>query len=136
MPISELNAPDHNHASPIEEVMLARLARNCIERHYGKLHSLSDLASMLRTDPSSLDRVLLQVCGKGGVSLLNDMRFLAAQRLLVQSSLTLKEIATAVGFEHPSEFTSAFHEHVGLNPWAYRHSPYHEIITSIQGDIF
>lgn len=91
---------------------------------------------MLRTDPISLDHVVRQVCGKDVVSLLADTRFLAAQRLLVQSSLTLNEIALAVGFEHPAEFTSAFHEYVGLNPWSFRQSPYHEFINVIQGGMF
>lgn len=118
------------------DVLLARYARNCIERHYGKLQSLSDLATMLRTDPATLDHVVQHVCGKDVASLLAETRFLAAQRLLVQSSFTLNEISAAVGFEHTSEFAAAFHEYVGVNPWSFRQSPYHEIIHVIQGDMF
>lgn len=91
---------------------------------------------MLRADPAHLDSVVQSVCGESVEILLAQARFMAAQRLLVQSSLTLSEIAMQIGFAHPAEFASAFHEYVGVSPWAFRHSPYHETIQAIQGDLF
>ncbi|NYT75410.1 helix-turn-helix transcriptional regulator [Alcaligenaceae bacterium] len=131
--ITATNSTNHNSK---DDLLLARYARNCIEQHYGKLQSLSDLAALLRTDPAILDCAVQKMCGKNVVSLLAETRFLAAQRLLVQSSLTLNEISAAVGFEHTSEFAAAFHDYVGVNPWSFRQSPYHEIIHVIQGDMF
>ncbi|MFT0545813.1 helix-turn-helix domain-containing protein [Allopusillimonas ginsengisoli] len=128
----EPNTSDSVSSSPKDDVMLARLARNCIEKRYCKLHSLSDLASVLGTDCAHLGDVLQRVFGTDFSYLLAQARFLAAQRLLVQSSLSLNEIAAQVGFEHTADFVSAFHEHVGINPWSFRGSPYKDIIQIIQ----
>ncbi len=45
-----------------------------------------------------------------------------AQKLLEDGSLTVSEIAAAVGFESPGRFARAFREAVGQGPTSFRRS--------------
>ena len=65
-------------------------------------------------------RVLRRERGLTFADLLRDVRLREAQRLLRESSYSMKEIAFRVGFRHPSQFTRAFTGSCGVPPSAYR----------------
>ena len=65
-------------------------------------------------------RVLRRERGLTFADLLRDVRLQEAQRLLRESSCSMKEIAFRVGFRHPSQFTRAFTGTCGVSPSQFR----------------
>ena len=51
---------------------------------------------------------------------LENLRLLAAMRLLTHAEIEVSRIALEVGYEYPESFTRAFHRAVGCSPSAYR----------------
>src|SRR5690606_16839000 len=51
------------------------------------------------------------------------VRFNKAKDLLVQTELTIAEIAYQVGFSDPNYFSRAFKQHLGVTPTLYRRQP-------------
>ncbi|TMN91716.1 hypothetical protein CWB72_06330 [Pseudoalteromonas phenolica] len=51
---------------------------------------------------------------------MNHKRILAAKKLLIESELTVLDIAMQVGFNSKSAFYSAFKKHTQLTPSSYK----------------
>lgn len=111
---------------------LAQFARTMIGRHAARLSSADDLAATLAVDVIRLEQAFTETYGKSVGSWIYRERFRLAQRLLVETSLGLSDIAARIGFGHPSKFVVAFREYVGVSPWSFRHLPYNEQIAAIE----
>jgi AraC-like DNA-binding protein len=60
---------------------------------------LSGAAALVRLTPSHLSRILTRCTGEGFVAHLRRRRVVEAERLLLSGMLSIKEVATAVGYE-------------------------------------
>jgi AraC-like DNA-binding protein len=65
-------------------------------------------------------RLLKRVTGSGFTTHLHRARIAAAERLLSDRSLCIKEIAAAVGYSTSSQFCAYFKRHVGITATRYR----------------
>ena len=83
-------------------------------------HSIHDLAEMFNLSHSHLQHLFKQQTGVQLGHLLLERRLLKAAYLLEFSSMSVKEIAYAVGYEHASSFIRAFERRFGLAPRSYR----------------
>lgn len=79
-----------------------------------------DVADAVGVSPSHLSRLLMSHTGHGFSWHLRTVRVEHAKLLLLSSTLTMKELAAALGFTRPSEFTRQFKEATGATPSAYR----------------
>ena len=77
-------------------------------------------AEIAETTPRTLHRWLAQE-GTDWRSVVDRARFEASGRLLSDSSLTLAEVATTLGYSDHAHFTRAFHRWTGEAPSVYRH---------------
>ena len=78
--------------------------------------SVEDIASDLALSRVQLYRKVKAVTGCTPVDLLRKARLTRARQLLLDSDLTVSEIAYRVGFTSPSYFTKCFKDEYGTVP--------------------
>lgn len=85
--------------------------------------SLRDLADELGVSPRHLSRVFSRELGVGPVTAFRILRVLEAARLLTDTTVAIREIATRVGFANEFHFSRVFKDTVGVPPAEYRSQP-------------
>jgi AraC-like DNA-binding protein len=81
---------------------------------------ISDLAREFNLSESHLQHLFKQTTGVALGHLLTEQRLQKAAMLLTHTSLRIKVIAAAVGYEHTSSFTRAFEQRFAQAPHDYR----------------
>lgn len=78
--------------------------------------SLPKLAKHIRKSPNYISQTLNETLATNFFDYVNHKRIVAAQKLLLESELTVLDIAMQVGFNSKSAFYSAFKKHTQLTP--------------------
>jgi len=99
---------------------LARRYSALVEQGFGSEKSVSDYAGALGVTPTHLTRVCKETCGRTASDFLADRKIAEARRLLADTRLPVKEIATGLGFTSAAYFTRAFQQRAGKSPMAFR----------------
>jgi transcriptional regulator GlxA family with amidase domain len=86
----------------------------------GSPHKIHDLALECNLSHSHLQHLFKQHTGLGLGRMLTEQKMHRAADLLGHTSMSIKEIAWAVGYEHTSSFTRAFERHFRQSPRCYR----------------
>ncbi len=92
--------------------------------HLHELLTLEDLASVACLSPYHFNRVFRRLIGIPPVEFLSALRFQAARRLLLTTSLSVTDICFEVGYTSTGSFTSRFTQLVGLSPRLLRQRAY------------
>jgi AraC-like DNA-binding protein len=87
-----------------------------LERHFTQQHSVEFYAHHLHTTPRKLSDALKEAVGKTTQELLLERLMVEAKRYLAYTTLTVKEIADALGFHNPFYFSRIFKKKVGRSP--------------------
>ena len=82
--------------------------------------SAADVFRRVGYSRTLVERVFRQVLGKTVQEKISEMRIQSAQRLLLTTTLSMKEIAARTGYRSVEYFTRAFSATVGRPPAAYR----------------
>lgn len=100
----------------------ARLQRAVahIVRHYARHISESEVARLCEMSPSRFCREFKAAFGMTFVEHLSRHRVTEAKRLLGNRSMSVSDVAAAVGFTDPSYFTRVFRKVTGDSPSEYR----------------
>jgi two-component system response regulator YesN len=85
-----------------------RLQRILQVAESGSLSTIRDLALELDLSPSHLQHLFKQGTGTRLGHWLTERRLQRAANLLAETKMSVKEIAYAVGYKHPSSFVRAF----------------------------
>ncbi len=93
---------------------------NYIDLNYKKNISLKDAASVVNLSPESFCRYFKQRTGKNFINYLHEMRISNASQLLLNSDLTIAEVAYKNGFTTVSNFNKLFKKITGYRPTEYR----------------
>ncbi len=91
-----------------------------INRTYTEDITLDEYAARLGLSKYHFLRLFKQKTGLSPIAYRNRLRLRHAMEMLEDSTLSVAEIATAVGFSAPRYFTEAFTREVGISPAAYR----------------
>jgi AraC-like DNA-binding protein len=78
------------------------------------------LALECNLSESRLQHLFKQWTGLGLGQLLTEQRLLQASNFLLHTNMSIKEIATTIGYEHASSFTRAFERRFRQAPSCYR----------------
>jgi transcriptional regulator GlxA family with amidase domain len=89
-------------------------------RHREPRLSLRDVASTVNLSPWHLTRLLKRATGGGFVTHVHRVRISAAERLLRDTSLTVKQVAAAVGYANTSQLDRHFRCLRGTTPVSFR----------------
>jgi AraC family transcriptional regulator, regulatory protein of adaptative response / methylphosphotriester-DNA alkyltransferase methyltransferase len=97
------------------------LARVVVARHYRRALTLEKVARALASSPRQLSRAYAQF---GETTFREDLLTrrlkVAAQLLIEQPAISVRDVARLVGFRQASHFAKAFRRRYGLTPAAFR----------------
>lgn len=110
-------------ARPQAAQKLAARYAALLERDFRSNRAVADFAEALGVTPTHLTRACRTTCGKGAHQILEDRILFEARRLLCETSLPIKHVAEALGFNSAGYFTRAFQKSAGLTPSAFRKKP-------------
>lgn len=96
--------------------------RELLENHFKKGTTVSAYADLLNLSPKSLTDLTNKLAHKTPSQLIQERVILEAKRLLVHSSLSIKEIGYSLSFEDPSYFVKYFKKYTQMTPRAFRES--------------
>jgi AraC family transcriptional activator of pobA len=108
------------NSHPARSIEITKFFKQILRNHFKSLRKPSDYAAKMNVSLSHLNDTVRSVTGFSVTSHIQKEIMLEAQRLLSYSSLSVKEIADALGFEDESYFNRLFSKVVGVSPGAFR----------------
>lgn len=105
---------NQNQVKLIKEV--AALITEDLSQHY----TIKQLSERFGISTTTLKKCFRGVYGTSVYAYLRTYRLQTAQKLLLETSLQITEIAAIIGYENPNKFTAAFHERYGVSPTTFR----------------
>ncbi len=97
-------------------------ARQFIESRFNEPLTLKEIARSVGMSEGKLKTAFRTTYGTPPIAFLNAIRVERAQAMLRNNDLTISQIAHAVGYTHPTNFTVAFRRATGVAPRALRNS--------------
>ncbi len=88
--------------------------------HFSKPITEKDLAAALKLSTRQISRILRSIYGMSFREKLTDIRMVNAAKLLVTTELSIKQVASKVGYESVAGFYLAFRKHYGVSGSEYR----------------
>jgi AraC-like DNA-binding protein len=104
-----------------EPLNLHRL-QSYISRRLAEPVTLAELAKQANLSPTHFARVFKRQLGISPINYVIQKRMTQASSLLTETSMPLKQIAEAVGYDDPFYFSRLFKKTLGVSPAAYRAS--------------
>lgn len=95
-------------------------AMDYISRHYAEDISVQELADRLHLNYQYFSRLFKKETGISPIQFISALRAKKAEQLLKYTSLSVTEIAYAVGFRDVLYFSRAFKRYTGFSPSAYK----------------
>jgi len=100
--------------------MITSKFKELIHENIKTQHQVNYYSSQLRVTPNHLNKCVKTVTGKSAVKWIDENILLEAKYLLFQTTLSVGEIATQVGFDDQSYFSRFFKKAEGISPIRYR----------------
>ena len=91
-----------------------------LQTHILEERKVKYYADALNMSSKKLNRICQEVVNQPAKSYINDMHILEIKRLLMNTSLSIKEIAFKSGFHEPTNFVKYFKKSANLTPLAFR----------------
>ena len=112
----------NSHSRRRQDPRVARTLELLATRYNDPHLRLQSVAQEVRLSPSHLERLLKRQTGRALFAHLHQARIAAAQRFLRETTLSIKEIATAVGYENTRQLDRHFKHVCSLTPTRFRNS--------------
>ena len=90
--------------------------RQLLEQNYPSVHTVQEYAERLNVSTRTLNKYISQSTHRQPLQMINDRIVLEAKRLLLSSTMSVKEIGYLLGFEDPSYFVKFFKRLTGKMP--------------------
>jgi two-component system response regulator YesN len=110
----EMEIAKQKAKKPIQE------AQRFIQENYFRGISQEEVAAYSNVSPAYLSKLFKSELGIGFNDYLTNVRLHEAEGLLANSSMTVKEIALAVGYPDEKYFSRLFKKNTGIKPTEYR----------------
>jgi AraC-like DNA-binding protein len=105
------------------EVERMHEARDLLSSRLDSPPTLAEIATAVGTNDFALKRNFKAVFGQPVYSYMLSLRLAQARRLLLDTSMSVKEIAAAVGYVHCNHFSTAYRRAYGVSPGSFRKTP-------------
>ncbi len=107
---------------PLQPKEQSRIDKVCtfINENYKKPLRLKDVASIANMSTTAFSRFFKKSTGKTFINYVNELRIGWACKLLIETEMTVAEIAYEVGFNNLSNFNRRFFERHRMSPRRYR----------------
>ena len=113
--------PD-NKEIPEKDLEAVKKARHIMEARVSEKLSLEQVAALSGISPDDLKKYFKLVAGITLFEFNRQVRINHAKMLLVETTLSIPEIATMAGYNHPMDFIQKFKEYTGFTPVSFRKS--------------
>lgn len=94
--------------------------RSMVDENFKKHLPIGDYAEQLGITPGQLSRLCREVLGVSSLDIINARMIHEAQRVLVYTGNSVKQLAYALGFADETYFCRFFRKHTGLSPREFR----------------
>ncbi len=101
-------------------ICILRDFKRLVEEKYKEWHKVKDYTSELHISAKHLSQTVKNITGKVAKEHIQDRLVLEAKRLLLHTSVSIKEVAYQIGFEEPLHFSGFFKKRVGMSPSQFR----------------
>ncbi len=91
-----------------------------IEECYSKTRKVFDYAKMMNCTTKTLNNVCRAILDKTAKTVINEIVIIQIKRLLINTSLSITEIAFKSGFNEPTNMFRYFKTHTGSSPESFR----------------
>ncbi|GAA4455151.1 helix-turn-helix transcriptional regulator [Nibrella saemangeumensis] len=91
-----------------------------LEDQFLTVREVNAYAAQMGLTPNHLNHICKKVLNKTASQLLHERLVIEAQRLLIHTTQSIKEIGFHLGFEDPSYFVRFFRKHTGTTPIKFR----------------
>lgn len=91
-----------------------------VEARFRQRLAVNSYAQHMGMSPGHLSRLCRLTLGMSSLDVINRRVIQEAQRELVYTAKTIKQLAAALGFNDEAYFTRFFHKHVGVSPTQFR----------------
>lgn len=111
-----------------------QLIRELFDHEYDQNYSLDQLAKQFKISKYTLSRNFDRFVGMSPIEYLISRRITIAKQLLLETELTINEVAAKIGISNPTHFINLFRKRVGVTPLQYRKQATNEL--NIINDIY
>lgn len=94
--------------------------QNLVEKHASKLNKVSDYAKLIGVSSKTLNTTTKRIVNKTAKEFVDDICTKQIKRLLINTELSIKEIAHESGFEESTNFYKYFKRQTQLTPEQFR----------------
>ena len=101
---------------------MVRRAMDYIHDNFQRQISVQDVAAAVNISESYLKSIFRKVSGYTYSEYLSKVRLDRAKELLVNTHMTVMEIALEIGYQTPTSFSTLFRKHTGVSPSQFRAS--------------
>lgn len=100
-----------------------------VDQKFRQRLTVNDYSCEMGMSPGHLSRLCRLTLGMSSLDVINMRVIQEAQRELVYTSKTIKQLAAFLGFNDEAYFTRFFHKHTGVSPSQFRERAVREIAT-------
>ena len=115
-------APPIQFAHPNPDEVMTNAAMRLIEDNLAAPLTLGGIARALGTYEKRLSQAFRHHAGITVFAYLAEARMMRGRQLLVDTDMSVQQIAEQIGFRSAANFATAFREHADSTPTAYRHA--------------
>ena len=101
-------------------VLRLRPVINYISEHYAEKIYIDKLSEIIMVSPDYFTKMFKDSIGKTPVDYINGIRINRSMQLLIETELSVAEIADKMGFCNSNYFNKIFKQYMGVSPLAYR----------------
>lgn len=105
-----------NQVIAYDDYSLALKFSELVDENFKSLKKVNDYITLMQVSSKSLSASLFRSTGKTPKQFINERLILESKRLLVYSSLSVKEISFELGFEEPTNFSKFFRNYTNQSP--------------------
>lgn len=114
-------------AHPHPDAVMTSAAMRLIDDNLAAPLTLAGIARALGTYEKRLSQAFRQHAGVTVFAYLAEARMMRGRQLLVDTDMSVQQIAEQIGFRSAANFATAFREHADATPTAYRQSVRHAV---------
>ena len=96
--------------------------QSLVENHVSETKRVADYAEKMAISSKTLNTISRNIVNKSAKEFIDEIGIKQIQRLLINTTLSIKEIAYASGFEETTNFYKYFKRQVGMTPEQFRSS--------------
>lgn len=115
---SAMNTAQTNEEHP--GICILRDFKRLVEEHFSEWHRVAEYAYEQHISVKHLSQSVKNLTNKAAKEHIQDRITLEAKRVLLNTNLSVKEVAQEIGFGEPLQFSGFFKKKVGVSPSQFR----------------